>query len=50
MLSPGGMIVADDCKPANQFDGAMQAYTDFTESQGLPSRYMLDKLGIVTKQ
>jgi len=50
MLSPGGMIVVDDCKPANQFDGAMQAYTDFTESQGLPSRHLLDKLGIVTKQ
>jgi O-methyltransferase len=50
MLSPGGMIVVDDCKPANQFDGALQAYTEFTESEGLPSRYTLDKLGILKKQ
>jgi hypothetical protein len=50
MLSPGGMIVVDDCKPVNQFDGALQAYTEFTESEGLPSRYALDKLGILKKQ
>jgi O-methyltransferase len=50
MLSPGGMIVVDDCKPANQFDGALQAYAEFTESEGLPSRYTLDKLGILKKQ
>lgn len=50
MLSPGGMIVVDDCKSANQFDGALQAYTEFTESEGLPSRYTLDKLGILKKQ
>jgi predicted O-methyltransferase YrrM len=50
MLSPGGIIVVDDCKPANQFDGAMQAYTEFTESARLPARYMLDKLGILKKQ
>jgi O-methyltransferase len=50
MLSPGGMIVVDDCKPANQFDGALQAYTEFTKSERLPSRYTLDKLGILKKQ
>jgi predicted O-methyltransferase YrrM len=49
MLSPGGIIVVDDCKPANQFDGAMQAYTEFTESERLSSRYTLDKLGILKK-
>ena len=49
MLSPGGIIVVDDCKPSNQFDGAMQAYTEFAESQRLPLRYTLDKLGLLKK-
>ena len=50
MLSPGGIIVVDDCKPDNQFDGAMQAYEEFTETQKIPPRFLLDKLGILQKK
>ena len=50
MLSPGGIIVVDDCKTANQFDGALQAYTEFTESRKIPQRFLLDKLGILRKE
>ena len=50
MLSLGGIIVVDDCKPDNQFDGAMQAYTEFTATHKMPPRFVLDKLGILEKK
>lgn len=49
LLSPGGMIVVDDCKLANQFDGALQAYTEFTNDRAIPRRFEFDKLGILQK-
>jgi len=49
LLSPGGIIVVDDCRPANEFDGALQAYTEFTESQKIPARFVMDKLGLIQK-
>lgn len=49
LLSPGGIIVVDDCKPANQFDGALQAYTEFTEGQKIPQRFLMDRLGLIEK-
>lgn len=49
LLSPGGIIVVDDCRPANQFDGALQAYTEFTQSRAIPQRFQFDKLGILQK-
>lgn len=49
VLSPGGIIVVDDCKPGNRYDGALQAYTEFTESQKMPRQFELDKLGVVRK-
>lgn len=49
MLSPGGIIVVDDCKQGNQWDGAMQAYSEFTKTEKIPPRFLLDKLGLLQK-
>jgi O-methyltransferase len=49
MLSPSGIIVVDDCLPKNMFDGALQAYTEFTRDAGIAPRFTLDKLGILQK-
>jgi SAM-dependent methyltransferase len=49
LLSPGGIIVVDDCKPSNPSDGALQAYTEFTQSQTVPQRFLMDKLGLIQK-
>ena len=49
MLSPGGMIVVDDCVPNNMFDGALQAYTEFLAEIGVTPCFKLDKLGILQK-
>ena len=49
MLSPGGIIVIDDCKQGNQWDGAMQAYSEFTETEKIPPRFLLDKLGLLQR-
>jgi O-methyltransferase len=48
-LSPGGMIAVHDCKPENMFDGAFQAYMEFTESQHLPRRFGPGVLGVISK-
>ncbi len=48
-LSPGGIAVVDDCIPNNKFDGAHQAYTEFTASHGLEHNIILDKLGIIRR-
>jgi O-methyltransferase len=58
-LSPGGMIIVDDCwtKPAHlwvngvseAYDGAMQAYREFTAEQGLPENFAETKLAIVER-
>lgn len=50
VLSPGGIMVVDDCDPKNiRWDGADQAYREFTESQGLPYQVVHRKLGVVRK-
>lgn len=49
VLSPGGMIVVDDCFDQQRYDGAYQAYTEFTAARGLPSTIMLGKLGVIRK-
>jgi O-methyltransferase len=46
-LSPGGIIVVDDCKPQGLWDGALQAYEEFVREKGLPKRIMADRLGII---
>lgn len=50
VLSPGGLLVVDDCDPANvRWDGADQAYREFTVSRGLPYQVVHGKLGLVRK-
>jgi hypothetical protein len=49
ILSPGAMIVVDDCIPDDRWDGALQAYTEFVKSRGLPVNIVGKKLGIIEK-
>ncbi len=50
VLSPGGVMVVDDCDPNNvRWDGADQAYREFTKSRGLPYTVVHRKLGVVRK-
>ena len=46
-MSPGGIIVVDDCKPANLWDGALRAYDEFLQDKALPREIAADKLGII---
>src|SRR6266481_921767 len=48
-LSPGGMVVVDDCLPNNKFDGAYQAYLEFTTTYRIEPNIVLDKLGIIRR-
>jgi hypothetical protein len=47
LMVRGGIIVVDDCKPNQLFDGAYKAYIDFIETNQLPKKIILDKLGII---
>jgi O-methyltransferase len=59
LLSPGGMIVVDDCwsKPSHlwvngigeAYDGAMQAYREFIAEHRLPENFVETKLGIIER-
>ena len=48
-LSTGGIIIVDDCKNENIWDGAMQAYQEFMASIGAPQRIECGKLGVIIK-
>lgn len=48
-LQPGGLIVLDDCMEDERWDGALQAYTEFVESRGLPKEIVCGKLGLISK-
>ncbi|WP_157450302.1 class I SAM-dependent methyltransferase [Bradyrhizobium sp. ARR65] len=58
-LSPDGIIVVDDCwsKPRHMwvdgvgeaYDGAMQAYKEFTGERGLPAKFAETKLALIEK-
>ena len=58
-LSPGGMIVVDDCwtredqstiaRHADEFDGAMSAYREFVAGHGLIEDFTEGKLGRIRK-
>jgi predicted O-methyltransferase YrrM len=47
LLSPGGIVVVDDMIENTTFDGARQAYRDFTRETGRPEEIVLQKLGVV---
>jgi O-methyltransferase len=46
-MSSGGIIIVDDCQPDQMWDGALQAYQEFTRERNLPAEIVLEKLGIV---
>lgn len=46
-MSPGGIIVVDDCKSAELWDGALQAYEEFVQQKGLSKEITAGKLGII---
>jgi O-methyltransferase len=49
-LSPGGIIVCDDCNPdANKWDGARQAYEEFCAETGTPLGVIETKLGVIRR-
>jgi hypothetical protein len=49
-LSPGGMLVVDDCSPDDaRWDGALQAYREFMSENGKPDEIVHKKLGLVRK-
>jgi predicted O-methyltransferase YrrM len=47
VMSSGGIIIVDDCQPDQMWDGALQAYQEFTRERHLPAEIVLEKLGIV---
>ncbi len=46
-MSPGGIIIVDDCQPDQMWDGALQAYQEFTRQREIPAEIVLEKLGVV---
>lgn len=49
LLASGGVVVIDDCRPNNAFDGAYQAWTEFAAANGLSSEVVEGKLAILRK-
>ncbi|MFO1393254.1 MAG: class I SAM-dependent methyltransferase [Steroidobacteraceae bacterium] len=47
-LSPGGVIIVDDCDPASAlWDGAHQAYVEFCAEVGVEPEIFVGKLGVL---
>lgn len=46
-MSSGGIIVIDDCKPDNIWDGALEAYESYILEYELPREIKCEKLGII---
>jgi predicted O-methyltransferase YrrM len=50
LLSPGGIIVCDDCNPdPNKWDGARQAFEEFCARTGAPLEVIETKLGVIRR-
>ncbi|MGE5779905.1 MAG: hypothetical protein ACM30D_11445, partial [Hyphomicrobiales bacterium] len=50
VLSPGGMIVVDDCDSSQiQWDGSDQAYKEFMKKINQPPEIIHEKLGVIRK-
>jgi O-methyltransferase len=46
-MAPGGIIVVDDCAPNRKYEGAYQAYLEFTSEKGLPNDVRYGQLGMI---
>ena len=50
MLSPGGIMIVDDCDPLHiRWDGSDQAYKEFMKELGQPGQVVHGKLGVIRK-
>ena len=49
MLEPGGYIFVDDVSAGNVYDGADQAFAEFTNRLGLPALRVGEKCGVIRK-
>jgi SAM-dependent methyltransferase len=49
-LSPGGLLVVDDCWPNEKWDGALQAYLEFCQQHDLEPQIVGRKLGVIAKR
>lgn len=47
LMAQGGIIVVDDCVAGQCYDGALQAYCEFMEHEGLPQKIVHTKLGLI---
>ena len=50
LLSPGGVVVVDDCHAGHVYDGSRQALEEFCAVQGLRFDVVETKLGVLRKQ
>ncbi|MHB1605949.1 MAG: TylF/MycF/NovP-related O-methyltransferase [Leptospirales bacterium] len=48
-MSPGGILVVDDCKPNCDWDGSFLAYQEFCNLNGFQEKVLYEKLGILRK-
>jgi O-methyltransferase len=48
-VSSGGVIVVDDCKQGGLWEGAYEAFMEFTQARGIESVILEDKLGVIVK-
>jgi O-methyltransferase len=46
-LSPGGIIIVDDCVSAHKYDGARQAYCEFVQEIGQQEAFRCSKFGLI---
>ncbi len=46
-MSGGGIIVVDDCRPGNLFDGALEAYTEWCAKAEHQPEIVRDRLGVI---
>ena len=48
-LTPGGLLVVDDCQADHVYDGSRQALEEFARARGVPFEIRAGKLGILRK-
>jgi predicted O-methyltransferase YrrM len=49
LVSPGGTIIIDDCKKGGEWEGAYEAFIEFTQANGIEAVIAHGKLGMITK-
>ncbi len=47
LMHPGGIVVVDDCQEHPLWDGALQAYQEFTSEHGIDPKIVEGQFGLV---